>query len=111
MLRGTRLRANDADRRERGSCRLVESACDSPGSVSFLREDALDGLDRLLVFHLPRDALQLLVAADLEVLESVRETGELARRIRVSLEERTPVKRAETKRCILQRRRIAAEGV
>src|SRR5207249_2702535 len=53
---------------------------------------------------------ELLVAADLEVLEGTREGGQLAGRVRVALEEGAPVQRTEPHRSVLQRGGVAAEG-
>src|SRR5205823_10267421 len=78
---------------------------------SLLLEDPLDDSNRLLVAGAVGDQLQLLVAADLEVLEGERERRELAGRVRMALEEGAPVERAQAKRCVLQRRRVASERV
>jgi hypothetical protein len=57
------------------------------------------------------DALELLVGADLKVLEGVGEGGQLARRVGVALEERTPIERAEAQAGILELAGLAAQGV
>src|SRR5204863_7278662 len=80
-------------------------------ALSPLREGPLRHLGGPLVGGPFRDTPQLLVPADLEVLERVRERGELAGRVGMALEERAPVERAEAERCVLQRGRIAAERV
>src|SRR5919204_5466238 len=108
---GSSLGARHAEWRERGRHGFVERSCDPPSGLPLLRQNVLDGIDRPRVVDLLRDALQLFVAADLEVLERVRKTRELAGRIGMSLEEGGPVQRAESKRSILQRRRISAQSV
>jgi hypothetical protein len=87
----------------------VERACEQSCCVALLAEDGLDGTRGLGVAGGVRHALQLLVTADLEVLEGIRKRDELSRRIGVSLEERAPVQRAKPHRRVLQRRRVAAQ--
>src|SRR5581483_2977444 len=73
-----------------------------------LEEDAVDERDRLAVAGAIGHAPELLVASDLEVLEGEHERGELARRVRVCLEERGPVHRTDAHDRVLQRRDVAA---
>src|SRR4051794_13786276 len=80
----------DVEGLQGGLGRLVEHRRDALGGCALLAEDALRERHRLLVARPLGDALQLLVAADLQVLERERERGELARRVRVRLEERAP---------------------
>jgi hypothetical protein len=90
---------------------LVEGARDAVRSLPLLRQDAPDEGDRLLVARPLGHTAQLLVAADLQVLERASERGELPGRVRMGLEERAPVEGAEPERRVLQRRRVAAQGV
>src|SRR5918912_4193840 len=90
---------------------LVEGAGDAVRRLALLRQDPLDERGRLLVARALGHPSQLLVAADLQMLEGAREPGELPRRVRMGLEERAPIQRAEPERSVLHGRRIAAERV
>src|SRR5439155_18756911 len=103
--------SGDAEGVERGSDGLAEGAGEAVGGLALLLEDPLGRLRALLVTGQPCYPLQLLVDADLEVLERAYEGGELARCVRLPAEERGPVESAEPQRRVLERRRVAAERV
>src|SRR5690348_11644155 len=98
----------DAGRLQRGLDRAVELRRDLARRRALLDQDRLDRTDDVGVVRPLRDPQQLLVAADLEVLERVREGGELARGVRLGGEEPAPVERAEAHRGVLDRVRRAA---
>src|SRR5581483_6679277 len=89
--------------------RVVEVLGDTVRGCPLLEEDALGERGGVVVSRALGDAAKLLVTADLEVLERVRERRQLARRVWMSLEERCPVDRTEAQRSVLQRRDVAAE--
>src|SRR3954454_16848839 len=90
------LRGDDPRARDRvGRCGLVD-------------QDALDDADGLRVAGPARHPQQLLVTADLQVLEGVGERGELAGRVRVGVEEHAPVEAAEPHGRVLEPRRAVA---
>src|SRR3954468_15064659 len=70
---------------------------------ALLDEDRLDRAHHVGVVRPLRHPEQLLVAADLEELERVRERGKLARRVGLRGEEPAPVERAEAHRPVLDR--------
>src|SRR5204863_4052736 len=94
---------------ERGLKGLVPTSGDLFGGESLLAQDPVDGPRRLVVLSTLGHSLQLLIAADLQVLERVREPGQLGRGVRLGLEEGTPVERSETHAGVLQEGRRAAD--
>src|SRR3954454_16912896 len=85
----------DAGRLQRRLDRAVPLRRDLARRRALLDEDRLDGAHDVRVVRPSRHPQQLLVAADLEELERVRERGELARRVGLRGEEPAPVQRAE----------------
>src|SRR4051794_21775764 len=96
---------------ERGVQRRVPAGRDRLRRVALLLEDRLDRLDRVLVAGAAGDPPQLLVAADLQVLERVGERGELAPRVRLQAEEHAPVQAAHVHRRVLELRRAGVVGL
>src|SRR3954462_9372292 len=78
---------------------------------ALLDEDRLDRAHDVGVVRPSRHPQQLLVAADLEELERVRERGGPARRVRLRGEEPAPVQRAEPHGRVLDRVGRAAVGL
>src|SRR3954469_17712943 len=93
----------DAGRLQRRLDRPVPLRGDLARRRALLDEDGLDRAHDVRVVRAPRHPQQLLVAADLEELERVRERGELARRVRLRGEEPAPVERAEAHGRVLER--------
>src|SRR3954471_24421794 len=93
----------DAGRLQRRLDRPVPLRGDLARRRALLDEDGLDRAHDVRVVRAPRHPQQLLVAADLEELERVRERGELARRVRLRGEEPAPVERAEAHGRVLDR--------
>src|SRR5205085_8520904 len=98
-------------RLERGVDRVVERLGNPLRSSPLVLEDPPDERRGLVVLRALRYALQLFIAADLQVLEGPREGGELPGRAGMAAEEGRPVKPAEPQRGVLEPGRIAAEGV
>src|SRR5215208_3453095 len=92
VARLTRLHVERLERRRR---REREGRRDAHGGRTLLAEDRRRHGRRLLVARPLRHAPELLVGGGLQVLEGERERGQLAGRVRVPLEERGPVQRAE----------------
>ena len=75
---------------ERRGQRFVEGAGDALGGLAFLDEDPVDHAARLLVAGALCHPLELLVAADLEMLERPGEGRELRRGVPGGLGRRLP---------------------
>src|SRR5205807_5864025 len=88
-------RQGDSNSVERRGRSPVECSCELRRRRPLLAEDRVGGAHRLLVAGPLRHPLELLVAPDLQVLEGKRERGQLPGRVRMALEERAPVERAE----------------
>src|SRR5215210_8317131 len=101
----------DALRLQRRVHRAVERRRDLGAGRALLHEDRLGRADGVVVVGAARDAQELLVRADLEELERVREAGELGRRVGLGPEEAAPVQRAEAHRGVLDRARARAVRV
>src|SRR5438477_12467705 len=97
-----------ADGLQRRLDRPAERVGDAEGGFALLLQDPLYDCDGLPVADAFCYELELLVAADLEMLERAGEGGELPGRVGVAAEERYPVERPQAERGVLQRRRIAA---
>src|SRR3954452_19597224 len=101
----------DAGRLQRRLDRAVPLRRDLARRRALLDEDRLDRAHDVGVVRPLRHPEQLLVAADLEELERVRERGELAGRVRLRGEEPAPVQRAEAHGRVLDRVGRAAVGL
>src|SRR3954449_349907 len=93
----------DARRLQRRLDRAVPLRRDLARRRALLDQDRLDRAHDVVVVRASRDPPQLLVAADLEELERVREGGELARRVGLRGEEAAPVQRPEAHGGVLDR--------
>jgi hypothetical protein len=82
----------------------AEGAREPARGLVLLGEDPVGQLGRRRIVRALRDAPEQLVGGDLQVLERVREGGELVRRVRLRLEEQAPVERARAEGRIFQRR-------
>src|SRR5215217_7716032 len=103
-----RLSGADVLRLQRGLGGAVPVLGDALRRVALLAQDALGDPRGLRVARPRRDAHELLVATDLQVLERVGERGELAGRVRVQLEEHAPVEAAHAHGEVLDPRRPLA---
>src|SRR3954464_9060491 len=93
----------DAGRLQRRLDRAVPLRRDLARRRALLDEDRLDRAPHVGVVRPLRHPEQLLVAADLEELERVRERGKLAGGVGLRGEEPAPVERAEAHRRVLDR--------
>src|SRR4051794_33618833 len=101
----------DAGRLQRRLDRAIPLRRDLARRRALLDEDRLDRAHHVGVVRPLRHPEQLLVAADLEELERVRERGKLARRVGLRGEEPAPVQRAEAHGRVLDRVGRAAVGL